>query len=199
MFRLRRPSDDELTRIAAEQHANDVTYAEVGATAGADLGTGTGTGADLPTGYAHDRASVVLGTGDAVFQRAVTALRDWRPQRGSGFGVAATGPIAVGTTVALAVRLPLTYTLVTGRVVYVEDGPDHFAFAYGTLPLHPSQGEERFAVERDGDAVRFGVVTFSRLANPVLRLGGPAARLLQKQASKGYLDAMVRAVRPPGS
>ena len=184
MFRLRRPDDAELTRIAAEQHRNDVTYPEVGATAGPDL----------PAGYAHDRATVVLGSGQAVFDRAVAALRDWQPQRGSDFSVAATGPIAEGATVALGTRLPLVYAVVAGRVVYVEDDADRFAFAYGTLPLHPEQGEERFAVERSGDEVTFGVVAFSRLANPVLRTGTPVARLLQARAAQGYLDAMTRAV-----
>jgi uncharacterized protein (UPF0548 family) len=184
VFRLRRPGDAELTRIAAAQHRNGVTYPEVGATAGTDL----------PAGYAHDRATVALGSGQEVFDRAVAALRDWQPQRGSDFSVAATGPIAEGVTVALGVRLPLAYAVVTGRVVYVEDDADRFAFAYGTLPLHPEQGEERFAVERTGNDVTFGVVAFSRLANPVLRIGTPVARLLQHRAAKAYLDAMANAV-----
>jgi uncharacterized protein (UPF0548 family) len=184
VFRLRRPGDAELARIAAEQHRNQVTYPEVGASAGSDL----------PAGYAHDRATVVLGTGQAVFDRAVAALRDWQPQRGSDFSVAATGPIAEGATVALAVRLPLAYAVVTGRVVYVEDDADRFAFAYGTLPIHPEQGEERFAVERTGDEVTFGIVAFSRLANPILRIGTPVARVLQHRAARSYLDAMTRAI-----
>jgi uncharacterized protein (UPF0548 family) len=188
VFRLRRPDDATLARVAAEQHRNEVTYPEVGATAGPDL----------PAGYAHDRRRVVLGTGHDVFDRAVAALRDWQPQRGSGFGVAATGPIAVGTTVALAARLPVAYAVVTGRVVYVEDEADRFAFAYGTLPLHPETGEERFAVQRTSDDVAFEVVAFSRLASPVLRLGGPVGRLIQERAAKAYLDAMVRAAGPAG-
>jgi len=150
---------------------------------------------------AREKDTVRLGHGggemkrleDEAVDRAVAALRDWQPQRGSGFGVAATGPIAEGTTVALGARLPVVYTVVTGRVVYVEEDDDRFAFAYGTLPLHPEQGEERFAVQRTGDEVAFEVVAFSRLANPILRVGSPVARLLQARAAKGYLDAMARA------
>jgi uncharacterized protein (UPF0548 family) len=47
---------------------------------------------------------------------------------------------------ALAAPLPLGWIEVVCRVVDVVDEPDRFGFAYGTLPVHPDQGEESFTV-----------------------------------------------------
>ena len=45
----------------------------------------------------------------------------------------------------------------TCRVASVVDEPNRFGFAYGTLPIHPEQGEQSFIVERDEG----GKVTFT--------------------------------------
>lgn len=189
MFRLRRPSADELARIASEQAREELTYPERGATASADL----------PAGYAHTGLSTVLGHDDRTFAAGVEALRRWAPQRGSGLSVAATGPIIEGTVVALAAPLGPAYALAACRVVYVEDETDRFAFGYGTLPLHAVQGEERFAVARSDDRVEFQVVAFSRPNHPLVRLAGPFSRQMQLRAVRGYLQAMRRATAPAES
>jgi uncharacterized protein (UPF0548 family) len=83
------------------------------------------------------------------------------------------------------------------RVVYVLDEPERIGFAYGTLPGHPTSGEELFAVEYDGDSdVVYGVVTaFSRPANRYLRLGGPLAVPAQRAAAVAYLAVLRRTPR----
>ncbi len=187
MIRLRRPTDSDLLQIADDQAGEELTYGEAGATANPDL----------PEGYAHDRLSTVLGYEDDVFRAGVRALRDWGPQRGSGLSVVATGPVVPGTTVAQAAPLGLAYAMACCRVVYVEEHADLFAYAYGTLPMHPEQGEERFAVTRIDGRVEFEVVAFSKLRYPLARLGAPVARRLQLRALHRYLVAMQRAAAAP--
>lgn len=188
MLRARRPTEQWLATFADRQRAQPFTYREVGATA---LG-------ESPDGYRHDRWSTPLGAGNEVFERACAALREWGPQRGSGLALGATGPLAVDTAVAIASRTPVGFVVATCRVVYVEDEPDHLAWAYGSLPVHPEEGEERFAVSRspDGD-VEFSVEVFSKLRDPLARLAPLVARWFQRRATHGYLDAMVRAVAAP--
>lgn len=77
----------------------------------------------------------------------------------------------------------------------VVDEPDRYGFAYGTLPLHPEEGEEAFLVERgDAGEVRFRIVAFSRPSHWAARLGGPVSRRVQQRALRAYLDALQRAV-----
>jgi len=48
-------------------------------------------------------------------------------------------------------------------VVYVDDRPEGFAFAYGTLPGHPECGEVAFRVDRStsSDEIFFRIASFS--------------------------------------
>jgi uncharacterized protein (UPF0548 family) len=144
----------------------------------------------MPAGYHHFHCERALGIGDDVFARAVAGLRSWAPQRGAGLSVLADAELAVGTNVAMAAPLPIGFTFVTCRVVAVDDEPDRFAYAYGTLPVHPEQGEERFEVVRTGEAVTLRIVVFSRPQQLAARLAGPVARMLQARATSRYLDAM---------
>ena len=185
MLRLRRPDDELLGRVLAEQRELAPRYPGVGGT----------TAGHAPPGFHHDRFGADLGTGSGVFDRAVAALREWGPQRGAGLAVRADGPIATGTTVALAAPLPVGYAVAACRIVATTETEAEFAFAYGTLPLHPEEGEERFAVVRDAatGAVRFEIRVFSRPKDAFARLGAPVARRLQRQTTERYLAAMERA------
>jgi uncharacterized protein (UPF0548 family) len=183
VFSLVRPSAATLGELVRGQAGCDLTYPEVGATAGT-----------MPPGYRHDRWEIDLAAFDAdTFRRLAMALRHWQPQRGSGFTVAPGGPATAGLTFALAVPLPVGYVTGAGRVVYVTDQPERYGFAYGTLPAHPEQGEESFHVARDGGRLVFAVTAFSRPRHPAARLGGPLTRVLQLRANKSYLRAMRRA------
>jgi uncharacterized protein (UPF0548 family) len=123
------------------------------------------------------------------------ALRTWAVHRGAGLALAADGPIAVGTNVAFSAPLPIGFVDGTCRIVGVVEEPDRFGFAYGTLSIHPEQGEESFLVVRDGNGeVRFDVEGVSRPTHPLARLLPPVADRLQDAAVRRYLSAMRRAV-----
>jgi uncharacterized protein (UPF0548 family) len=161
------------------------TYAEVGATREPVL----------PGGYDAVERSVVVGSGAAVFDRAVAAVFDWRAQRGVGLRVRATGPASrPGTVVVLTAGLPRLGYDIPCRVVWAQVDGDERGFGYGTLPGHPESGEEAFVVRLtpDGD-VEFRIRVFSRLASPAARLGGPVSRLAQRLATERYLVAVRRA------
>jgi uncharacterized protein (UPF0548 family) len=188
VFVLGRPSDEKLRRVLASVRATPLTYAEVGATVEA---------AALPAGYHHVRAGRGLGAGDGVFAAACDGIRTWQLHRRQGFRVVPTDPaIEPGTEVVIDVPLAgPVHVLAACRIVRVVDEPDRFGFAYGTLSAHPAGGEEAFIVERDpAGQVRAVIVAFSRPRHPLMRLGGPIARLRQAAATQGYLDALVRHV-----
>ncbi len=115
--------------------------------------------------------------------------------RGAGLIVAADGPPTVGVDVAMAAPLPIGYIDVVCRVVRVVDEPERHGFTYGTLPVHPEQGEESFTVTRaDDGTVTFEIVAVSRLRHVLARAVPPFARHLQARAIGRYLSAMTSAV-----
>lgn len=103
---------------------------------------------------------------------------------------AATDELAEGTTVAMAAPVLGAWVLATCRGVYVEDEPTRFAWAYGTLPLHPEEGEERFEVAIEGDRTLFRIDVFSRPHTWLSRSIAPVGRQLQARATERYIEAM---------
>ena len=194
MFLLRRPSPQSLAATLAGLSGAALTYPEAGATEAVATATAGAADAALPAGYHHDRLSARVGEGDAAWAAAVDGIRAWRMHRGQGFTVVpAAPPIAPGTDVLSAIPLPLppAHVLAACRVVWVVDEADRYGFGYGTLPLHPSTGEEAFVVRRAGDGgVDLHVTAFSRPHHPLVRLGGPVARRQQARAARGYADAL---------
>lgn len=143
-----------------------------------------------------DRNRVRLGQGQAVFARAVQAIREWKMfQLGWLETFPAGAAIAKGTTVAILVRLFGLWALNAARIVYVIDQPlplARFGFAYGTLTCHAERGEERFMVEwRAGDdSVWYDLLAFSRPNHPLARAAYPLSRWLQKRFARDSLKAM---------
>jgi len=85
------------------------------------------------------------------------------------------------------------------RVVYVVDeahATTRFGFAYGTLPDHIERGEERFLIEwnRTDDSVWYDILAFSQPRHPLVRLGFPVARMMQKRFARDSLAAMRSAI-----
>lgn len=180
MFSLGRPSPGSLSALVRDQSACELTYREVGASAGV-----------MPAGYRHDRWQADLGAFEEErFLRSAAALRRWGAQRGAGLTVFPADPVAPDLTFALVLPLPLGYATGTGRVVYVVDQPEDYRFAYGTLPSHPERGEEAFRIARDGSRLIFTITAFSRPRHPAARLGGPVTRALQLRVTRSYLAAI---------
>ncbi|OBH20771.1 DUF1990 domain-containing protein [Mycolicibacter terrae] len=155
-----------------------LTYAEVGATAGA-----------LPQGYQHLEHTAPIGRGRQRFEEAGAAVLRWGMQRGAGLGVRADSDVAaVGTTVVVR----MGFLSAPCRVVYVIDEPDRRGFAYGTLPGHPESGEEFFAVRYDPaeDTVYAQVRAFSRPAKWWIKAGGPVVSVAQRLIARRYLRAV---------
>lgn len=189
MILVRPPTPEALQRLA-DQHNHDLlTYSPAGATL---VGP-------MPPGYILDDEVTVLGQGDAVFTAAREALDRWQVHRGSGIAVSSGAEVAEGAVVALAAPLapplPVGSIVAMCRVVDVVDSPERYGFAYGTLPVHPAQGEEAFLIERSDDgSVRFRVLAFSKPQMWLARAAGPLARTMQRKAIARYLRAMEAAV-----
>jgi uncharacterized protein (UPF0548 family) len=155
-----------------------LTYTEVGATAGA-----------LPEGYHHLEHTAPIGRGRRRFEEAGEAVLHWGMQRGAGLGVRADSDVAeVGTTVVVR----MGFLSAPCRVVYLIEEDNRRGFAYGTLPGHPESGEELFAVRYDpaDDTVYAQVRAFSRPATWWIRVGGLVARVAQRVIATRYLRAV---------
>lgn len=180
-IRLTRPSSEVLIALAEAATADPLTYGPVGMSAMTEP----------PSGYRLDRWSTSLGAGEHSFDRAVRALRHWSVHEGAGLVVHASGPPAVGSVVAMGAPLPIGWVEVVCRVVDVVDERDRFGFTYGTLSVHPEQGEESFTVIREPDgSIHFEIVAASRPRHVLARAVPPVARRLQIAATNRYLSAM---------
>ncbi len=168
LFVLGEPSQGRIAGFLREQREEAFSYEEVGATR-KDV---------LPAGYVVDRYRVRLGEGEEAFGRAKAALRAWRQFDFGWVRILPRGArIEAGTTIA------------------ERGGVERFGFAYGTLPGHGEQGEERFTVERrrEDDSVYYDVLAFSRPNHPLAWLGYPLARMLHRCCARDSQAAMVRA------
>jgi len=177
-IRIRRSSTADLERILAGCDDDDLTYEPVGVSLGPSQ----------PSRLTRRVWSVDLP--DVSFDRAVSAIQGWKVHRGAGLDVLTDGAIAVGTNVAMCAPLPVGYLEVTCRIVSVVDEPGRYGFAYGTLSVHPEQGEESFVITRRSSGTTFDVVGVSRPVHPIARVVPFLGGILQDRAVRRYLDAM---------
>ncbi len=175
-----------MEQVLQRLQSSEPTYAEVGATL---------TAHDV-AGFTHTRDEAVLGHGTGTFTRAVEGLRRWKAHGVWGLTVfPEEATIRTGETVIVTMGTPLLALAAPCRVVGVVEDKNRWGFAYGTLPGHPEQGEESFAVSMTADeTVRFAITAFSRPADPLVRLSGPVGRRVQVLATKAYLKALHRFV-----
>jgi len=181
MFRISAPTESDVDKFITEQRNLPFTYSEVGAT-----------NTMPPAGYNVDHNRIRLGEGEATYQRAVKALKNWR-QFDLGWVTIVPRGVAVetGATVAVKARAFGMWSLNACRVVYVIDESRRFGFAYGTLPDHVERGEERFLIEwLADDSVWYDILAFSRPQHPLVKLSAPLARRLQKQFARESLARM---------
>lgn len=185
MFRLGRPTDDDLQVFVREARELDVTYAEVGASL-TDR---------CPPGYRHDRYERVLDSRSNSFPRAIEGIRTWAAHLGAGLEVTPAEPPTADATVVVSMHVgPLT-AVAPCRIVRVIDEDDRYGHAYGTLPGHPEVGEESFVVEKRGQDVVFVITAFSRPAERLARIGGPITRRIQQATTRRYLDGLANYVK----
>jgi uncharacterized protein (UPF0548 family) len=173
-----------LTRIVMRLERLDVSYERVGVTL---------------SSAAMETHVVRLGSGQATFETARTALQSWVTHQSSWLRTFPGLPQQAGQTVLVVLKLPGTALgLVFGcKVVEMIDSERHFGFAYGSLPGHPERGEELFLVEwHVDDRVTFTLKAKSDPANLLYRLGRPFGELMRSLGSRQYLKAMQRATRP---
>lgn len=188
MFLLRQPTEEVVRQFISAQHPLPFSYSEVGATQ---------TGA--ATGFTVDHNRTKLGHGTDTYQRALDALRSWKHfDLGWVSIVPQNTPIEIGRTVAVQAKTFGFWSLSACRIVYVIDEREstkRFGFAYGTLPDHVECGEERFTIEwQKDDSVWYDIYAFSRPQHPLVKLGFPIARGLQKRFARESLAAMAAAV-----
>lgn len=167
--------------LAGQLASADLTYDDVGATAGR-----------LPPRYHHLRMSQQIGSGPDAFASAVPALLGWRVHLLAGLRISASASVAApGAVVLLGIGAGPLRIRAACRVVYTVTEPRRQGFAYGTLAGHPESGEESFIVEhRNDDTVAFTITAFSRPATAAARAAGPAGRLLQRVVTRRYAGAL---------
>lgn len=175
------PSESSLAQYKAGKEATAFSYEEVGATKG-----------DFPEGYQHDRYRFQIGEGEADWEAAKDALRDWQhfntgwtriyPQQ------ALVEPDQV---VVVNFRLFGLWWKNSCRILYTTDEADRYGFTYGTLIGHVERGEEYFGVSRDKQGKVFFVLeAFSQPDYWLARLAGPITRYFQLQFAPAAAKAM---------
>lgn len=189
MFLLRQPSADFVQKFIASQSSLPFSYADVGATA-----------VVVPPGYRVDHNRMKLGAGGETYNRAVSAFKHWQ-QFNVGWVriVPPDTALELRAVVAVEARAFGIWSLNAARVIYTFDEARNatakFGFAYGTLPDHVEEGEERFTVEwLEDDSVWYDIYAFSRPRHPLARLTPPLVRILQRRFARDSLAAMKTAV-----
>jgi uncharacterized protein (UPF0548 family) len=190
MFFLIKPSSKRIQRFIDSQRPAPFNYAEVGASLG-----------PLPPGYAVNHGRIQLGQGEAAFEKAVEALRNWKMfDLGWASICWPDAPIEVGTTVAVLARHFGFWSLHPARIVFLVDDDDgrvrRSGFAYGTLRGHGEQGEETFIIEwhRADDSVWYDLRSFSRPGELLTKLSNPIVRSLQRRFARESAQVMFRVV-----
>lgn len=188
MFLYCRPTEEVVRQFISSQKDLSFSYSQVGITKSQPR--------DGHRDYTVDHNRTKLGEGEQTYQRAVAALRSWKQFDLGWVTVVPPGkPLEVGMTVAVRAKTFGFWSLNAARIVYVidenQDRNARFGFAYGTLPDHVERGEERFTVERHEDgSVWYDIYAFSRPKHPLVRIGFPIARMLQRRFVRDSLAVM---------
>jgi uncharacterized protein (UPF0548 family) len=192
MFFTRRPLDHRIREFLAGEKDQQFSYQQVGATRD-----------NAPNGYNVDRHQIQLGNGEAAFEQAKAAIREWKMFAMPWIQLCWPDvPIEIGSTVGVLVSHFGFWSLNAARIVYtIDEGgePHRYGFAYGTLTGHAEIGEERFTVEfRRDRTVWYEIYAFSR-PHGLARWAYPFSRGLQRRFARDSMSAMRRSVTAAGS
>jgi uncharacterized protein (UPF0548 family) len=185
MFLLRQPTSADIDVFLQASRDCPFSYAPIGLAR------------ESRSGFSSDRARVVLGNGQSVFDRASDALRSWKHfDLGWVRALPAHAPIEVGTIVAVQIRHFGFWSLNGARIAYLVEEDGTWGFAYGTLATHAECGEELFLLRREpnGDVV-YELHAASRPRAAITYPGYPLVRMLQAKFRRDSCAAMVRAVQ----
>jgi uncharacterized protein (UPF0548 family) len=192
MFLARRPSLATIDRFLRESQVLPLSYSPTG------IVTANPLREDL------DELTLVIGHGEAAFERARAALIAWA-QFDIGWveTFPPAAPVVSGTVVAVLIRHFGFWSLNGCRVLYSVGGMNdvaRFGFAYGTLTNHAESGEELFEVFIDPrtDEVIYRIRAISWPQATLARIGQPIVRVLQERFRQGSAAAMKRSTRGAG-
>ena len=186
MFYLRRPSPETIEEFLASSANLAVSHSPIGI---------------VKRGQCRslDEAAAVIGHGRDDFERAKTALMEWR-QFDIGWVevLPRAAPVVAGSVVAVLIKHLGFWSLNGCRVVYHsdEDAARGFGYAYATLPNHAECGEELFEVLLDpsSDDVIYRIRATSKPQSALAWIGLPIVRVLQERFRRDSAWAMKRAV-----
>lgn len=186
MLTFFKPSNAQIKAFIAHERHLPYSYTQV-----------EHTRSDLPVaGFDNDLNTQVLGIGDAAWEAAKNAIRQWQMFPGGwAYVTPCPLPIQAGEVVAMAAQVLGIWWLSSCRIVYVLDNERQFGFAYGTLPGHVECGEELFMVERaENGEVRYVLKAFSKPRHWMPRLAYPLARTYQRKFVRESKASMLRFV-----
>jgi uncharacterized protein (UPF0548 family) len=189
---LRKPSDAEVREFLAAQSELPFSYREVGATRNSST---------PPAGYPINHYRGTLGRGQETFKRARAAICAWKMYHLSWTKLCwPETEIKEGAVVAVLANHFGLWSLNACRIIYTleEDGSPsaRYGFAFGTLPGHVEEGEERFTVEWDekSNEVAYELFAFARPKPLIAKIGSPLVRSVQRRFALDSFAAMKRAV-----
>jgi uncharacterized protein (UPF0548 family) len=170
MFQFSFPTEAQLESLKADQKDKPFSYP---------------LDKDKRAAYTYDNHAVLLGEGEATFEAAQQAIRQWAmfPNMWTSpwaFIHSSTTPLEVGRVVIMSARIMGVWWLNAARIVYIVQEKKRFGFAYGTLPHHAESGEELFQVRMDDNGrVWYEIQAFSHPRHWMARLAFPVARHYQ--------------------
>lgn len=189
MFTLFEPSDAQIKEFLADQKDLPFSYKEVGASQKL-----------IPADYPINHHRIRLGNGADVYARAKDAIRRWTMYKLAWTRLyPPDAPIAEGEIVCTVVNHLGFWSMNPCRIIYVfeESGAaKKFGFAFGTLPGHSEEGEEKFTVEwhEEDDSVWFEILAFARAHHVLAKIGFPFVGLLQRKFAEDSQKAMLEFV-----
>jgi uncharacterized protein (UPF0548 family) len=192
MISLKKPSIADIQQFIANQQMLSFTYPEAA--------VGSTQAGKTVIGFNNDALRVMVGQGYPDLQHAKIALTRWVhfPKHWTPV-IPDSTPIQTGQTVTVNFHLAGLWWTNAARIVYVEDQPNQFGFAYGTLPGHIERGEELFRVSMDEqERVWYEIRAFSQPRWWPVWLIYPFARLLQDRFRRDSADAVRRYVQSNG-
>jgi uncharacterized protein (UPF0548 family) len=134
-----------------------------------------------------------------VYARAKDALQNWTMCQLEWTRLyPARVPIIARAVVCVIVNHHFCWSLNPCRIVYVveDEEIERCGFAFGTLPGHSEEGEERFTVERrDDDSVWYELLSFARPHHILAKIGFPFVGFFQRRFAEDSKSAMLEAVK----